>query len=63
MRSPSLDAADAVWADHAFDLMARPRDVMVGNNYVARSPYAIAQSAQALVDIYQGTPKLTAQMA
>jgi glycosyltransferase involved in cell wall biosynthesis len=52
MRHLNVDAETYIWADNIFELLAQPRDVTLGNDYVASSQFAIAQSAKALVDIY-----------
>lgn len=52
-----VDAANSIWIDRIFELLAQPRDVTLGNDYVARSQFSISQSAQTLVDIYAPMPR------
>ncbi len=55
VRFLSADAAADVWVEEIFQLIARPRDVAVGNGHVENSQFSITQSAQALIEIYTGS--------
>jgi hypothetical protein len=43
------------WADELERVMALPRDPAAANRQVARSPYAISNSAAALEALYAGS--------
>jgi glycosyltransferase EpsF len=53
VRFRGLEAPAAVWADDIFELISQPRDVAGANKRVAESPFAIAQSAAFLLDLYR----------
>jgi hypothetical protein len=52
VRFMSLDQGPAEWARVLLTHASQPRDVAAANRFVARSPFAIANSARSLLKIY-----------
>src|SRR5262249_32415745 len=56
VRFEQVERGAVEWAKALLRHAARPRDVSGANRLVARSPFAIAISADALLKIYEGPP-------
>ena len=52
VRFQKLEAGASQWAADLLELAEGPRDAIAANRTVAQSPFAIANSAQALLKLY-----------